>query len=236
MARPVILLTSTGDDKGGLSVLRYNYTESVERAGGLPLVLPHHATEDTAAEYIRNCDGIIFTGGGDVAPSYYGETPKKECGEPDERRDALETVLFREAYERKLPILGICRGMQFINVMMGGTLIQDIPTEEGINYLWHRQTTPGTEPSHAVRIEEHSLLGELSRHSFEMVNSFHHQAVKRLGGGLRITASAQDGITEGFESTEGRFILGVQWHPEHMSGFDDFSLGIFRLLVDESGL
>ena len=201
------------------------YPEAIERAGGVPVIIPL-LRPDTIATLLDRVDGICLPGGPDVQPSIYGEEPHSELGPTEPRVDAVELALVKAADRRRLPILGICRGMQLLNVARGGTLHQHLPDVVG-NQLAHRQAEHGSITTHRVETAPHSRLrSTLGGPSLE-VNSFHHQAVKALGKNLVATAWAQDGTIEAVEDQNGRLVLGVQWHAE---GLEDHG-PLFEALV-----
>lgn len=174
------------------------YAEAVAACGGIPVLIPYLA-EENVRNLLGLCHGLLFSGGQDIAPERYSGTPIPECGQPDPNRDAAELLLFRLAAERKMPILGICRGIQLINVALGGTLHQHIPG--------HRDTV------HTITVSSDSLLYPITGSSCT-VNSYHHQILDNLGQGLKVIARGDGGEVEAVESTEYPFLLGVQWHPE----------------------
>jgi putative glutamine amidotransferase len=211
--------------------LREDYVRSVETAGGLPLVLAPGRPED-AAEVLGRVDALLLTGGADLDPKYYGEKPHLKLGPTFEERDAFELALVREALRRDLPLLAICRGHQVLNVAMGGTLVQDIPSQlPGAGA--HDPDVERWETCHDVEILPGTRLREILGTERVAVNSFHHQSVKGLGGGLVLSARSPDGVVEGIEVPRGtrRFVVGVQWHPEsfwdHPPGFGS----LFEALV-----
>jgi putative glutamine amidotransferase len=184
-----------------------------------------------AVEQLQQCAGIVFTGGSDLEPSRYGaEHERDRCGTIDPERDAFELELFRVAHERRMPILGICRGLQLINVALGGSLIVDIPSDRPSDVVHTR--TDDADSEHWIAVEVGSLLGKMLRHWEGTVNSAHHQAIDRLGDHLRVAAVAPDGIVEAIESDspeEHGFLFAVQWHPERMR---DRSLPFSRVLAE----
>jgi putative glutamine amidotransferase len=184
------------------------YLRAVELGGGLPVVLAHH-DPDLAAQLLDRLDGLCLAGGPDIDPLAYGEAHRHdELGETDCGVDAVELALARAADRRGMPVLGICRGAQALNVVRGGTLHQHL--------AGHRQTAPATEPAHRVAIRTGSRLCNLTGAHHLGVNSFHHQAVDRLGADLRATATAPDGTIEAIEDPTHPFMVGVQWHAEGM--------------------
>jgi putative glutamine amidotransferase len=187
------------------------YVRAVELAGGLPVIVP--PLGDVALEPLLDClDGLCLPGGPDMDPAAYGESPHRELGPVDRDVDRFELAMARAADERELPILGICRGAELLNVARGGSLIQHLP-DLG-KRLPHRQDTPGTETSHPVAVVTDSLLGEITAADELQVNSFHHQGIGKLGHNLRPVAAAPDDTVEALEATDRDFCLGVQWHAE----------------------
>jgi putative glutamine amidotransferase len=195
-----------------------NYRQAVLHVGGEVRVLEPGMD---VGEATAGLDGLLLTGGEDVHPSHYGETPHATVTDPIAERDTFEMALIAEARRRNLPILAVCRGIQVLNVACGGTLIQDIPSQlpSGIQ---HDFPVPPYEPfhlAHEVWLERDTLLARLMRDSITggdtlAVNSRHHQAVKQVAPGFRVTATAPDGVIEAIEDPEARFCLAVQWHPE----------------------
>ena len=201
-----------------------DYEESVRRAGGTPRVLD--LSYDSPADVVASIDALLLTGGGDVLPSIYGAVahPTFDAAEPG--RDEYEIELVRRALEADVPVLAICRGIQVLNVACGGTLIQDIPDEVGTT-INHKVSNPPHSMAHDVWMESGSALRRLLGDDMHAVNSRHHQAVKNLGEGLVVTATAPDGVIEAIEDPTRRFCLGVQWHPENF-----FRTGEFRVLFE----
>jgi putative glutamine amidotransferase len=184
------------------------------KAEELELVAAGDATRARAADF----DGILFAGGEDVDPSFYGEPRKYESVHADRARDEFELALLDDVLAARLPILGICRGIQMINVKFGGTLIQDLKSDAVIEQE-HKQGGSRANPTHSVTVTDpESRLAEAFRGSCR-VNSLHHQAIKRLGRGLKVTAHSEDGLVEAVEADDDYpFLLAVQWHPEEMAG------------------
>jgi putative glutamine amidotransferase len=209
------------------------YVESVLRAGGVPVLLPRMNDVDAIRAAASMAHAVIFTGGGDIVSLSYGEEPHRAAKWPDLTRDEMELTLVRVAAELQLPVLGICRGMQLLNVAAGGTLIQDIPSEYPEA---HQHSSDALEPiaAHTVEIEPESLLASVLGSARIHVNSTHHQAVKEVGVGLRVTARSRDGLVEGIEADNGRVLAGVQWHPEELSATDGPSRALFNWIVDEA--
>jgi putative glutamine amidotransferase len=208
-----------------------DYRQSVLHVGGEPLILDASMAIDAA---LSGIGGLMLTGGDDVAPSLYGDAAHPTIVEAEPGRDEFEIGLVLAARERRLPIFAICRGIQVMNVACGGTLVQDIPSHVA-GAIEHSLTVPPNQPyslAHEVWIEKDSLLSRLMRERLNDadscdVNSRHHQAVKDVAPGFRVTATAPDGVIEAIEDPSARFCLGVQWHPENF-----FRTGEFRPLFE----
>jgi putative glutamine amidotransferase len=209
--------------------LGLSYMRAVEMAGGLPVALPPLTTENVDA-LLDHLSGLLLTGGPDLDPSTYGAAPHPELGPIDPVVDAFELELCRHAYRRRMPILGICRGAQLLNVARQGTLHQHLP-ELTNGSVEHRQPEIGTRTSHEVRVAPDSSLAQTTGGGPVSVNSFHHQAIDRIGFDLRAVAWSQDGLIEAIEEQDGRFVLGVQWHAETLVA-DAEQLSLFERLVE----
>jgi putative glutamine amidotransferase len=235
VTRPAIGVTIGYDDRrSGLHQLRQDYIRSVERAGGLPLVLAPGRPED-APGLLDRLGALLLTGGGDVDPALYGEAPHPRLGRVIRERDDFELALCREALRRDLPLLAICRGHQVLNVATGGTLIQDIPSQVrgGAD---HDPRKERWERAHEVRIFKGTRLREILGREAISVNSFHHQAVARVGGGLVVSARTdEDGVVEAIEAPGRRLVLGVQWHPEAFWDRADGFQALFEALAATAG-
>ena len=197
-----------------------DYVEGVAGAGGAPMVLPPLGEERFAASVVGCLDGLLLSGGSDLDPRYYGEEPDPELGPTIPERDAFEMALVDLALQRGIPIFGICRGLQVLNVALGGTLYQDLPSQWEGDVLKHRQVTPKWQPSHEAVVEDGTYIAEVMGRGVVKVNSYHHQGIKDLAEGLAVTARSEDGVVEAVESTDlsERWLLGVQWHAEAMRG------------------
>lgn len=194
--------------------LAERYYRAVERAGALPVVLPPLASATAIGQALDRFDGLIVSGGGfDIHPSYYGEKPIRQLGAIKAQRTEFELDIAAAALKRDLPLLGICGGEQALNVVLGGTLYQDIAAQLP-NAGEHQQSEKKTRGGHRVRIADGTRLRAIVKQPSLEVNTTHHQAVKQLGKGLIADAIADDGVIEGIESTHHTFVLGVQWHPE----------------------
>ena len=218
---PVIGI-SCGRSESGAATLSANYTNAVFRSGGIPLIFPTVVDSAMASILIHSVDGIIFSGGPDLDPSYYGETVWNETVEVDTLRDVSDLLLMRAALASGKPVMAICRGEQLMNVVLGGTLVQDIPTQVD-TLVKHSGTL------HRIGVEKGSVLYELFGQDSLTVNSSHHQAVKTPAPGIRVTARADDGIIEAYEY--GDQVIAFQFHPEGMARTDDAWLAPFKYFI-----
>ena len=212
------------------------YTSALMKAGALPVLLCPNMDDEMMKACLAGLDGILLAGGNDVSPDCYGHEPINALGDVNPLRDDFEGRLVRMAVEMKMPVLGICRGVQSMNVAMGGTLWQDVPSQfertDGKPGLAHSQTRLDFYTSHRVRIEKDTLLFRTIGEEEIGVNSFHHQAVMNAAPGLRIGAHATDGLIESVEHTELPFFLGVQWHPERYYDRDRTAMALFSAFVE----
>jgi putative glutamine amidotransferase len=212
--------------------LKRCYADAVVRAGGLPLVTPYAAE---VAELLELCDGVLITGGAfDVPPGEYGETRLPACGPENPERTAFERRLLEGALARGIPVLGVCGGMQLLNVVCGGSLYQDLKTQVPAAGD-HEQKTPRDRPAHPLAVEAGSWLARTVGLEGLAVNSTHHQAVNRVGDGLVAVGFGPDGIVEAIEDPRARFVVGVQWHPEMLLDSAPWNLAVYRGLVEAAG-
>ena len=223
--QPVIGITGNYDDL--TCKLGQGYYKSVVAAGGVPVIIPPVADTDTIVNTLERIDGLILSGGGDFNPLWTGEEPSTKLGGINKERDLPELLITRLAYNRQIPMLGICRGIQTLAIALGGEVAQDISDAATVK---HSQNADRSEATHSVTIEPDSILAQLYNHERIAVNSFHHQAVKAAGEKFRVVAKATDGIIEAIESSEFKSILGVQWHPECL----ETGLPLFQWLVAEA--
>ena len=209
------------------------YIRAVQEAGGIPVLLTPHFTSEVQAALWQRLDGLVLTGGGDIEPARFGEAGHPAVDDVSPARDDLEIDLTRRAVADAVPLFAICRGIQVLNVALGGTLVQDLPSEWP-DALPHSQKAPRTQPTHAVKVMgEGTHLGRVLGALELDVNSMHHQAIKQLGEGLREVAWAPDGVVEGVEMPgDDRFVLGVQWHPEELVAHDQAARNLFTAIVD----
>lgn len=229
--RPLIGITMSLDYGSKTSKLREKYIIAVEKAGGVPLAVPPLQDKNVLDVLVQKLDGIILTGGPDIDPSYFHQLPHPSLGNVCPRRDKSEIYLAAEFIKLSKPILGICRGLQVINVAMGGTICQDIPSHIQ-NPIKHMQDAPRWHKSHEIEIvDTESLIYKIMGRGRTCVNSFHHQAVERPAPNLKITALAPDGVVEAMESEAGGFCLGVQWHPEDLID-DIIHMRLFEFMIN----
>ena len=234
MATPIIGITTSAErtDKGvDRAFVNAAYIRAVERAGGVPLLLtPFHSADSLARLHV---DGVLLTGGGDIDPVRFGEARHGQTDLISAERDTLELErVTRQAIDAGVPLLAICRGLQVVNVALNGTLHQHVPDVFG-EEISHSQSGARSYASHEVTIEPGTVLAELSGTERLRVNSFHHQAIKDLGDGLKPVAWAEDKVIEAVELPGARgFVLAVQWHPEELVGDDPAARRLFSALVD----
>ena len=223
--RPVIGITGNYDDL--TCKLGRGYYQSVVAAGGVPVVIPPVADKHVIVNTLEHIDALILSGGGDINPLWAGEEPSPKLHGINQERDLPELLIARLAYNRQIPILGICRGIQTLATAFGGKVAQDI---SDVATIKHSQDADRSEPTHSVIIDEDSSLFDIYKSTKVMVNSFHHQAVSEAGDKFRVIAKSPDGIIEAMESSEFKSILGVQWHPECL----EEGLPLFQWLVNEA--
>ena len=229
MKKPIIGVTPLWDAERQSVWMLPDYLDGIKAAGGLPVVLPLEMSEEDANQVVETCDGFLFTGGQDVSPELYGMEDATGTIVVSPERDKMETLLLTKALQANKAVLGICRGLQFINVFLGGTLWQDLPSQHP-SEIAHRQGKPYGVPSHQVKLNG-DLKSLLSKDILE-VNTLHHQAVKDLGKDLTAMAIAPDGIVEAVQMLGKRFVWAVQWHPEYLFKTDKDSLAIFSCFVE----
>lgn len=237
--KPIIGVTpdfNAGDRKewGGKEptyFLRARYVRAIEDAGGVPLILPLSSDRAVARTVLKGLHGLLLTGSGpDLPPHLYGERQRYDFLVVSRQRYAFELDIARLAADEGIPVFGICGGMQAMNVALGGTLIQDIPSQVAAP-IAHRSELPATRVCHAVRISAASLLHRITRKENIRVNSSHHQSVKQVAPGLMATAVATDGVIEAIESPTHLFFLGVQWHPEFLYERHETHRQLFRAFL-----
>jgi putative glutamine amidotransferase len=211
------------------------YISAVEDAGAVPFIIPVSSDLEKTKKLIDLCDGLLFPGGEDIDPGYYGENPHKNLGEirPEVDKFLFHSLLY--ALEQRKPALGICKGMQMMAVAMGGSLYQDIYSQREEETFLHRQSGRRTYGVHQVQIDKDSRLFQILETEQIATNSMHHQSVRTLGKGLRLSAHTEDGIVEAVESLDGR-LIGVQWHPEEMVSESEAMKRLFQNLVQRASV
>lgn len=231
--KPVIGVIPLFDETKDSIWMLPGYMDGIRLAGGLPIILPLKADMEDITQLCGICDGFLFTGGHDVDPAMYGAVKSDKCGVSNHDRDALEKKVFDYALIADLPVLGICRGIQLINVLCGGTLYQDLPTEHNSTVkVDHHMSPPYDVPCHEVTIlEDTPLFKELDSLTLS-VNSYHHQAVKDLAPSLLPMAVSEDGLIEALYMPGKKFIQAVQWHPEFNFHRDESSRRLFNSFVN----
>jgi len=232
MKRPVIGLTTDSNDSDDRYLSTMTYAAAIERAGGLPLLLPYAVDHALIPQYVDLLDGICFTGGNDMNPVRYGEEWHPKVSKMDERREKFEFALIAEVEKRRMPALGVCFGSQLMNVYRGGSLIQFLP-EQKEECLEHRYMKDKGVCRHEVKLDTTSQLGKAIGNPNPSVNTYHKQAVNKLGKGLRVIATAPDGVIEAFEDPSFPLFAAVQWHPERLIDEAEH-LAPFKLLVQKS--
>ena len=233
--KPVIGITGNISLLSSAQPFNVNYSplgfsKAIEKVGGSPIILPIMDT-DNAEELISIVDGLLLTGGEDVSPKLYNEEPRMVIGPTSPERDRSEILLLKEAMKQQKPILGICRGLQLINVVLGGSLYQDLSENKDIT-IQHVQKTKPHHPTHSIAVKEKSHIAKIFQ-TGDYVNSFHHQVIKDVADGLTVSAWSQDKVVEAIELFENnQSILGLQWHPElNVLKNNEQSLAIFADLV-----
>ena len=235
MAKPRIGIPTRFQDEHTTGKIRL-YLDAVFWAGGIPVMIPVFAPPVAIAEYVEQLDGILLPGSSsDIHPECYGAAPHPRLGKLVPERDAIDFALLKHADQAQLPVLGICFGIQSLNVSRGGTLVQDIPSLVDSAAHHDDHGDPAKPARHWVRLEEDSFLRRLAGADEVEVNSFHHQAVERIGKNLRTVATSADGVVEAVEDITGRFVVGVQWHPETGFREDTLSQALFAAFIREAG-
>jgi microsomal dipeptidase-like Zn-dependent dipeptidase/gamma-glutamyl-gamma-aminobutyrate hydrolase PuuD len=232
-----MLIGLSVNHKDGLSCISGAYVNAIAKAGGTPVLIPLTTDFSVLDKILSQIDGLILTGGGDVYAPLYNEELHPSVESYDLERDLYDIQLVGKAAEKQIPILGICRGHQVINVAFGGNLIQDIPSQTPDSKINHNQPEDGEIGTHSVTIKSGSTLHRIIKKETISVNSFHHQAIKTIAPGFEIVAQSEDGIIEAIEPKNGKSILGVQWHPERMVAADNGTmLAIFKQIIGDAEL
>ena len=234
MNKPVIGLTPSHNLEKNQCFLNPLYVQALQQAGAVCFMFPLGIASEDLHQLAALCDGILFTGGPDIHPFHFGEETLSKCGEVSAPRDQLELELLSAALSGKKPILGICRGIQLINIGLGGSIYQDLESQlsGSRQILCHRQPYPAAIPSHYVTVTPGSLLESITGSDRLEVNSLHHQAIHTLAPGLTASAYSSDGLIEAAEMPGYPFLLGVQWHPEFLFSVQKSAEEIFKAFVN----
>lgn len=228
--KPVIGLIPLYDDDKDSYWMLPGYMKVISKYGALPVMLPLTDDMDDLNECIGLCDGFLLTGGHDVSPSVYGQKKSEYCGNSCELRDIMEGIVLDNAVKYNIPVLGICRGIQFMNAYFGGTLFQDLPSEKP-SQTEHHMDKPYNRAVHEIDVIENTLLADIIGAGRHGVNSYHHQAVKELAPGLSVMAVSEDGIVEALSKDDNDFIVGVQWHPEFWFEDNEDSVNLIKAFI-----
>lgn len=239
MKKPLIGLTPNHDTVSNDISIRPTFLRALKNAGAIPVILPLEFSTEDMMQLVDTLDGFIFTGGPDVHPFYFGEDTHPCCGNISTSRDTMELGLLPLIIKARKPILGVCRGLQLINISLGGTIYQDLKSQFKNNIpIAHNQPFSYDIPSHTVNIEPGTTLSQIVKLSDGCsikVNSMHHQAIKTPAPGLTVSAYSQDGLIEAVEKSSYPYLIAVQWHPEYLWEQDFVSINIFRSFVTACG-
>lgn len=236
MRKPKIGVMPLWDEEKESIWMLPGYMDSIEEAGGIPVILPLHLEKEEFEEIAKGFDGFLFTGGQDISPALYGEEKRPLCGPVCTMRDELETMVFRYCWDHDVPALGICRGLELMNALLGGTLYQDIASEcPTLHAPNHVMDFSYDWVAHFNSILKGSPLYERLGVSFLGVNSLHHQAVKTLAKSLKPMAVSEDGLVEAAYAPEKKFLWAVQWHPEYSYTYDGLDTAIFEAFTEAAG-
>lgn len=231
--KPIIGVIPLFDEEKDSIWMVPGYLDSIREAGGIPIILPLKTGKEDLEQILELCGGFLLTGGQDVDPSLYRKERKATCGIACKERDIMEKQVLEYAIKEDKAILGICRGIQFLNACLGGTLYQDLSTEwKGSHPVEHHMAPPYDAPCHEVALIENEPLWQLLGKEKLQVNSYHHQAIKELAPALRVMAEAEDGLIEGVYMPDRKFVQGVQWHPEFSYQVDCDQLQIVGAFVN----
>lgn len=230
MNKPIIGILPLADVKTGYAWMKPNYVSAISNAGGIPFILPLTEDEGLLDELTASCDGFLLTGGYDISPALYGQEKLPTCGDGTDGLDRMESMLISRILDADKPVLGICRGLQFLNVALGGTLWQDLPTQRP-SEIGHSMEVPYDRFVHkALQTEDSPLLQIIPEREFG-VNSAHHQGICNLGKDLFPAARSEDGLIEAVCMPGKKFVYAVQWHPEDLFRIDANAASLFKALV-----
>lgn len=231
-----MLIGLSVNHKDGTSCVNNAYVNAIINAGGSPVLIPLTSDKKVLDEVLSEIDGLVLTGGGDIYAPLFGEDLHPSVKTYDLERDDYDIYLLKEAFRKQIPILGICRGHQVLNVALGGDIIQDIPSQIPDSKINHDQTEEKNITTHTVSVNSKSRLYQIVNETELWVNSIHHQSVNRMATPLDAVAFSEDGVVEAVESNEGKAILGVQWHPEHLVETNKAAQDTFRFITAEADL
>ncbi|WP_142504588.1 gamma-glutamyl-gamma-aminobutyrate hydrolase family protein [Melghirimyces algeriensis] len=229
--RPVIGITMSMRREENRLTLHRDNSDAIFLAGGLPFLLPYTTDKHCLHQMAKRMNGLLLTGGGDIDPGLFGEEPLLGLGEVEPERDRMEMALSQMMIEANKPVLALCRGFQILNIALGGDMYQDLYTQrEGV--IQHYQKATRDHASHTIQIAKDTTLRKVAGVDRIRVNSFHHQAVRRIPNGFIVSATAPDGVTEAFEKIGEPFVMGVQWHPENLYKKSAFARHLFQTFID----
>lgn len=209
------------------------YVSAVERSGGLPIIVPYISNVHDIASYIKACDGFLFCGGDDITPSLFHEELLTDQGRTDQKTDLFHLTVMRKVLHERLPVFGICRGMQVLNLALGGSIYQDLSLRSSSSLNHIQRSENRSDLCHKIFISKNSLLYNFCGESC-YVNSYHHQSVKKFGKNLLLSAIASDGVVEAVEHPDLPFVLGVQWHPECLIEESSAMQNLFQYFIDQA--
>ena len=231
--KPLIGISPSMEVDEAYYMIANDNVKAIESVGGLPIVLTYTEDDDVIEQLAQQIDGLYATGGHDIDPTLFGEEPHPQLGTIIPARDAFELKLIKKMMLLDKPVLGVCRGIQILNIAAGGDMYQDMYSQTDNALLQHAQKAPKAHGSHFVEVEADSLLYRLTKTSKLRVNSRHHQANRSVKEPIRVSGKASDGVIEAIESSSHRFVLGLQWHPENMlPAGDAASYSIFQGFID----
>lgn len=228
--RPTISITCRANTDD--NVVSRHYAEAIESVGGSAILLPHTENQQVLDTYLSLSDGLLLSGGGDPDALIFDEQPHPKIGRVDPIRDQMELYLVQQSLDRNLPLLGICRGAQMMNLAMGGTIFQDIASQIPDSDVNHYQQGVGWYAAHTIHIQTGSILHRSTNKTVSRVNSYHHQSIRDLASGFEATATATDGVVEAIENSSYTFAVGVQFHPELMWKRHTIAEQLFNRFVD----
>lgn len=229
--RPIIGIMPLYDNEKDSYWMLPGYMKSLEQAGAIPMMLPLTEQSEELDYFLEICDGFLLTGGQDVTPEIYGEEKKSVCGETSSLRDSMERYIFTHAIEIDKAVLGICRGIQIMNAVSGGTLYQDLPSEFESD-VEHHMSPPYDRTAHEVELVKNTPIYQVLKEEKIPVNSYHHQAVKKVAEGFEKMAVSTDGLIEGIYMPDKKFVWGIQWHPEFSYEKSEYSREILKAFLE----